>query len=233
VAGGVLLALGWAAPAAALHQRNAVWETRRSLWADAVEKAPRNARAWLSLAYAALHENQLAESVRLNERALALAGGNVNLELQILRNLGAGQLLLGQVDAAEATFRRGVNTGYWDADILNNLAVTLMEKKKLDEAEVYARRAIAVEPAKGEAWNTLGELALKKGSIAEALQLFERSISLDPDVEVRHYNRGLALLRLGQREQACAIWSRLRADHDPGLRRNLVLAIRGECGVRR
>lgn len=232
-AAGVVLGLAWAAPAAALHQRNAVWETRRSLWTDSVEKAPHNARAWLSLAYAALQEAQLEESVRLNQRALALARGNVNLELQILRNLGAGQLLLGQVDAAEVTFRYGVNTGHWDADILNNLAVTLIEKKKYDEAEIYARRATAVDPAKGEAWNTLGELALRRQQFEEALRLFEHSISLDPDVEVRHYNRGIALLRLGRREQACAIWTRLRADRDPGLRRNLVSALRGECQGRR
>lgn len=220
-AGGAVLALLWAAPAAALHGRNGVWETRRALWVDSAAKSPRKARPHLSLAYAALMEGRYQESIDANQHALALAGRDVSMQLQIYRNLGASQLLLGKADDAEATLRRAVDAGHWDADILNNLAVVLIEKRKLDEAETYARRAVTVEPGKGEGWNTLGEITLRRGNPAEALKLFERSSALDPDVQVRHYNRGLAMAMMGRVPEACAVWARVNPAGDPGLQQNL------------
>ena len=232
VAGAVLVASTWTVLAVTVHLRNAVWETRRSLWSDAVEKAPGNGRAWLALAYAALAEGSVAESVMLNQRALTLAAGQVGLELQILRNLGVGQILLGRVDEAVATFRHAASLRRRDPDILNNLAYALMMKGEIQEAEALARQAIAVAPSKGEAWNTLGEIKLKRSENEEALHLFEKAISLDPDVALRHFNRGVALLRLDQRAQACAIWARIR-DRDPGLRRKVAQAWLENCGAGR
>ncbi len=218
------VAVAWVAPAAALHERNAVWETRRSLWSDAVSKSPLKARDHMSLAYAALHEGKLEESVRVNLVALQLCGDDAVLEVQIRRNLGAAYVLLGLLDEAEATFRRALAKDPHAADILNNLAVTLYQKRELDEAEVVARRAIAASPVRGEGWNTLGEVKLLRGEVEEALRLFERSIQLDPDVPVRHFNRGAAIGMLGRRDEACAIWANVDPANDAGLRTRLVRA---------
>ncbi len=221
LAGTALVAALWAASAWALHRRNAVWETRRALWTDCVEKSPRKARAWLSLAYADLAENRLEHSVAANRIALSLAGDDLGVRLQVYRNLGATLVLLGRVGEAEAVLRSAVDAGHWDADLLNNLAVVLIEERRLDEAEGFARRAATISPGKGEAWNTLGEIALRRGDAAGALRLFEHSIRLDPDVAVRQYNRGLALAVLGRVGEACAIWRTVQTSGDPGLARNL------------
>ncbi len=221
LAGIALVASAWVGAAYALHRRNAVWETRRALWTDCVEKSPRKARAWLSLAYADLAENRLRESVAANRIALSLAGDDVGVQVQIYRNLGAALALLGRADEAEAVLRSAVDAGHWDADLLNNLAVVLIEQGRLEEAAGFARRATTISPEKGEAWNTLGEIALRRGDAAGALRLFDHAIALDPDVPARVFNRGLALAALGRAREACALWRTIQTAGDPGLARNL------------
>ncbi len=216
-----VVAVAWAAPAVALYRRNAAWETRRALWTDCVEKSPRKARAWLSLAYADLAENRLPQAEAANRIALSLAGADMGVRLQIYRNLGATLVLLGRVGEAEGVLREAVDSGYWDADVLNNLAVVLIEERKLADAEGFARRATTISPEKGEAWNTLGEIALRRGDAAGALRLFDHAVRLDPDVAVRQYNRGLALAVLGRVGEACDLWRSLRTAGDPGLAQNL------------
>jgi len=220
-AAAAVLAVTWAAPAAALYRRNAVWETRRALWTDSVEKSPLKGRVHLSLGYAALQEGKLEESVQMNSVALKLVGNDLGLELQILRNLGAGYVLLGRLDEAESVLRAAAAKGHWDADVLNNLAVTLAAKRNLDEAETFAKRATMAQPERGEGWNTLGEIKLRRGKAVEALQLFEHSIQLDPDIPARHFNRGLALAALGRVAEACALWATLVPGNDTGLRINM------------
>jgi tetratricopeptide (TPR) repeat protein len=229
-----LVALLWASPALATWQRNAVWETQRALWTDAVAKRPDNARAWLSLAHGAMMEGNLEESVRLNQEALKHAD-RVEMKLQIIRNLGAGQLLLGRPREAEKTLRYGVQLGQWDADLLNNLAATLAELGNLEEAEGYARRATQVSPMKSEGWATLADIAMRRGDPATALPLFEHSLALDPDVVLRHYNRAVALLRLGRSAEACATFRRIagtkEATRDPQLRSRLGVALQDPACV--
>ncbi len=215
------VALAWAPSAAALAARNGVWETRRALWTDCVSKSPLKARVHLSLGYAALQEGRFGECVESNELARSLTRGDVGMELQILRNLGACYVLLHRLDEAEAVLRSAVDKGYWDADIMNNLAVTLIQKNDLGGAESVARRAIAVAPGKGEAWNTMGEILLRRERAADALPYLEQAIALDPDVPVRHFNRALAIATLGRVPEACAIWGRLAPGTDAGLRLNV------------
>jgi protein O-mannosyl-transferase len=228
VVAAAVVAAAWALPAAALHARNAVWETQRSLWTDASLKSPNNPRVWLSLAHAAMMEGNLEESVRTNLEALRHAT-RVDMQIQILRNLGAGQLLLGRTAEADATLRRAVAMAPYEADLLNNLAATLAEEGHLDEAESFARRATESEPNKSEGWATLGDIAMRRGDPARALPFFEHSLALDPDVPLRHYNRAVALLRLGRAAEACRVFRQIAtlpvARRDPQLRSRLGAAL--------
>jgi len=200
-----------------------------------VEKVPENPRAWMSLGYAAMVEGNLEESVRIYQRALEVDAATRGrrrdqskpIRLQILRNLGGSQVLLGRYAEAEATLREAVAIGPDEADVLNNLAAALESVGRLDEAEVFARRASLVSPMESEGWATLGAIRLRRGDAAAALPFLDRAVELAPDVPMRHYNRAVALLRLGRREEACGVLLSLDPGTDPALAPRLAELLRG------
>jgi len=223
------VAVGWAAPAAALYRRNAVWETAGAFWEDVVAKSPAKARGYMSLSYVAMGQGNLEEAIRLGNVALQLVRPQGPLYVPLLRNLGGIYLLLGRPYDAEVLLRRALEKDDAAVEILTNLAIALAMKRDLDEAERVAARAVALAPSRAEGWNTLGRVKLARGLAQEALPMFERSIQLDPDLATPRGNLGAALAALGRREEACAAWAAVDVGRDPRLRTNLARA-RAEQG---
>jgi protein O-mannosyl-transferase len=198
-----LTAAVWLALAGSLHARNAVWETRRALWSDAVAKVPDNPRAWANLALAASQEGRAEEAVRLYRQALPLAEQEPVVLIRLLGNLGIELARLGRLEEAEQALRRAVTIQPWPT-LRNDLAAILTVRGKLDEAEALLRAVLADAPDQGEALTSLGKLRLMRGDPASALPLLDRAVALDPDVPVRHLLRARALAGQGRRAEACA-----------------------------
>lgn len=210
-----LAAASWAVPAAALHARNAAWESPRALFEDCVYKSPWNPRAWLSLGHALATEGKLDEAEQAYQRALPLAAADPAMTAQISRNLAFGYLGQGRIDEAESVLTKALSAGAQDADLLANLAVAKLYRGQFDEADRLARRAVAIMPDRPEAWNVLGEVALHQGRPTEALERFQEALRLDPGPELRRFNVGKALAALGREREACKIWSTVSAAGEP------------------
>jgi tetratricopeptide (TPR) repeat protein len=223
-AAGAAAVLGWVAPAAALHRRNAVWESPRAFWEDVVAKGPGKARGYVNLASVALAEGRPEEAERLLGMALGLAHPLDPVRVAALFALGATHLVLGRTDEAVATLRQALDRDPSSADGLVNLATALATRRELEEAERVAARAVAVAPGRGAAWNALGRVKLARGRAEEALPLFERAAVLDPGVPSPRFNRGAALAALGRREEACAAWAAIDPGRDPRLQASLARA---------
>jgi Flp pilus assembly protein TadD len=199
----LLTVAAWLLLAGLLHARNAVWETRRALWTDAVAKVPENPRAWANLALAASQEGRAEEAVRLYRQALPLAEGEPVVLVRLLGNLGIELARQGRLEEAEQALRRAVAIQPWPS-LQNDLAAILMVRGRLDEAEALLGAILARAPDQGEALASLGKLRLMRGDPAGALPLLDRAVALDPDVPLRHYLRARALAGLGRRPEACA-----------------------------
>ncbi len=232
VTGAALVLAVWAALAVAVHRRNGVWETKRALWADAIEKARCGPRAHLSLGFAYREQRRYPEAIEEYRKGLACPGTSPAIELMLLRNLGAALIwsdrhdeaiqVLGEAEARDAT----------DSDILTNLAVAWLGKGDVSRADSYARRAIAAANDPGYALNVLGMVQMRQGDLASARASFERAVAHDPDVGVRSFNLGKVLDAQGDARAACAAWQRaMRARLDDGTRRQVARALATRCSV--
>lgn len=198
-----LTAATWLLLAGLLHARNAVWETRRALWTDAVEKVPGNPRAWSNLALAASQEGRAEEAIRRWEQAIPLAEGEPVVLVRLLGNLGLELARAGRLEEAERTLRRAVAIQPWP-DLQNGLAEVLTVRGRLDEAEALLAEVLAREPDQGEALASLGRLRLMRRDPAGALPLLDRAVARDPDQPGRHVLRARALAGTGRRPEACS-----------------------------
>jgi tetratricopeptide (TPR) repeat protein len=216
-AGPALVAAAWLGCAALLHARNAVWETRRALWADAVEKAPRNPRAWNNLAAAALDEGRWAEAVEVLRLGLPRVSGDAAVIARMHANLGGALMHLGRHREAERTLAEAAAIFPWDAVLSEYRALNLIALGRLEEAEAVARRLTAGHAPQPAALAVLGRLALARGDAAGALALLDEAIALDPDPAAPYLHRALAMGRLGRRGEACLHLRLVGARRDPAL----------------
>lgn len=77
---------------------------------------------------------------------------------------------------------------------------------RLDEAEREYRRAIEIRPAFSEAHSDLGQLLARTGRFEEAISEFDRALSnmLYKEPYVARCNKGLAIVRMGRRDEGIA-----------------------------
>jgi Flp pilus assembly protein TadD len=219
VAAGAALLTLWGALALALHRRNAAWTTRLALWEASVAEAPDKARVRLSLGFALREQRRYPEAIAHYRSGLRSARGDVQMELQLLRNMGAALIWSGRLDDALSTLRQALAKAPDEPDILTNLAVTQLGRRELAAAEEYARRAVQSSAGQGDAWNVLGAVLVERGDLSGAQQALERAVSLDPDAAVRAFNLGRVYAAQGRIADACGAWRKAAVLRmDPGLR---------------
>lgn len=140
------------------------------------------------------------DGVTLYEATLRYAPGSV----RALINLGEARQRLGQLDRAEAAYRRAleVDPGAWTPH--NNLGALYADQGRSDLAEQAYRRGLALAPGVGAAHNNLGNLYRAQRRPVEAIAEFERALALNPSDAAAHNNLGLALLDVGRPDEAKA-----------------------------
>jgi Flp pilus assembly protein TadD len=205
-----VLALGLCAAAGvALFQRNAVWETRVSLWRDAVAGSPTKARAHENLGHALYLAGDLRGAAAEYRAALRFgADGTVPMP-KLLNNVGASLMEMGRLDEAAAFLSHALTIAPDDVRLLNNLAMTRLWKGELDAALATARRAVALFPGDPGAHNALGQILQKRGDQAGAAEQFALEASLNPDLALQLRSAATAQERAGDVAAACGSWGRL------------------------
>ena len=94
--------------------------------------------------------------------------------LDFLNTLGVAYGEAGQLDLAEATFRKLLKRKPGFVDALVNLAKSLEKQEKLDEARQRYERALAIEPAFPKLAANLAKVCSQRGETARARALLER-----------------------------------------------------------
>ena len=130
--------------------------------------------------------------------------------------LGVGQLRLGQLDRAEASFRHlvAVQPGSWNGHY--HLGMLALRRRHFDVAERELRRALDREPSAFWSLRDMGVLRLRQGRSAEALASFDRAATARPDDPLIHVYRMHALEALGRLQEADEEYARYLQDHTHG-----------------
>lgn len=122
--------------------------------------------------------------------------------------LGAAQIALGDVTAAEASYLRACECNPRFAEAFYNLGNVLKKQMRHAEAIRAYRRALDVKPGYTAALNNLGTSLMETGAIEESISTFRRAVEIQPDFAVALNNLGNALRAADQADQAVSAYRR-------------------------
>ncbi len=169
---------------AATYQRNQVWKTDLTLWADAAEKSPKKARPLTNLGLALEESGDFQRAEQLYRQALAI---NPNYDIA-LNNLGKTLHQQGQLDSARVYYERALAVKPKFINALYNLGTLWQATGHLDQAESLYKQILALNPNEAGTLNNLGNLWREKGDPGQAIGFYRRAIVATSEI---------ALLNLG------------------------------------
>ncbi len=124
-------------------------------------------------------------------------------------NLGNILLSDGQVDPAIEAYERSLELAGDQpeaASPLNNLSTIYRKQGRLAEAEAACRKALTLVPDFAEGWYNLSQLLMDRGAIEEGVLANSRAVALWPS-HLQARNQVIrALVLLGERERAAALY---------------------------
>lgn len=125
------------------------------------------------------YHNDFEAAKRYFTAALAADPGNLNA----LGNLGNTWMKLGNLDSAEACYRKGLDLDPKNLIALNNLGALLFKRQRYEEAARYLWKAMELWPEDVEAYFNLANTLLVCNDIPQAVKLMRRIMALaDPGV---------------------------------------------------
>lgn len=124
------------------YQRNQVWDSEKTLWKDAVEKSPKNARALMNYGLTLMNENKLQKAKRMYDRAYEL---NPNYNY-LLVNMAILYNSLGKKDSAEYLYKRAIKLTPNHHVPNYYYGRHLFKQNKLQDAHYYASKAVSIVP---------------------------------------------------------------------------------------
>ena len=172
---------------AATWQRNKVWKTDETLWADVAQKSPKNGRGLMNYGLSQMSRGRYAEARDLFNRAAEILPNYSFLEV----NLGVVSNALQNPVEAERHFQRALSLDEKQPVAHRLYALFLLDHTRGPEAIVHLRRALALSPGELDSRHLLmaiyagrGETQALQALVGETLQM----TSSDPDAQA--YARG-------------------------------------------
>ena len=188
---------------AGTYIRNLAWQSEKSLWEDAVAKAPNSGRAWHNLAlshYAPA--GRFKEAILLYRKALTLEKNNIHQESLIYSNMAASFYYLGD-------YRQAAQ--YWTKALVNRrtnpkakylLCLALIRMGDYETASKNLEKLAARYPQKAEVLNLSGILAVLQGNHSKGLAYYKRCFRLKSRLPAVLVNAGAACSLSGNFQQA-------------------------------
>jgi Flp pilus assembly protein TadD len=205
----------------ATHQRNQIWRSEETLWADVVAKSPANGRAWMNYGLTQMAKGEYAAAKGHFEHAATLVPNYATLEI----NQGIVEGELGDDAAAERHFRRAL-TLRPDVNAHLLYARWLVKRGRAPEALPHAREARRLSPASADARALASGLEVALGTAgsrtwpdyksafeagleatrtrdwSKAIEANRAALARDPRSADAWNNLGWALAQLGFRDEA-------------------------------
>jgi tetratricopeptide (TPR) repeat protein len=112
------------------------------------------------------------------------------------------QIEKNQMDQAEHSLRKAVESDPKFAAAANDLGVLLMQQKRYPEAEPFLRQAVAADPKFINALLNLGMTLNRLGRYSEAVAPLRETLRLEPRLTLAHIHLGIALVETEHYDEA-------------------------------
>ncbi|MGA2330435.1 MAG: tetratricopeptide repeat protein [Syntrophales bacterium] len=176
------------------YERNRVWKSEYTLWADCLRKSPNKPRPLNAYGKAIADAGNASEALRYYNRAI-----EINPRFFIAyENRGNAKAKLGDYGGAIADYEETLRINPYHADGHYNLGNALAHQGKMVEAVTHLKEAVRIRPRVAEYQNNLGYVLALLGKEDEAITHFREAIRLKPDLADAHNNLGSALLSRGE-----------------------------------
>lgn len=178
------------------HQAGQLAEAEM-IYRQILEVDPQNAVTLNLLGALCLQQKRLPEAIQH-----LTASTDLVPDASAFNNLGGAYLAAGQLDPAEAAFRKALELASDIAKYHFDLGTCLKQKAVPDEAVTCFQAAIRLKPDFIQAMNNLGTTLTALGVPNEAAEVFRRALAIKPDYANARNGLGNALLDLGQTQAA-------------------------------
>jgi tetratricopeptide (TPR) repeat protein len=227
VAFGALLILGMGM---GTYLRNLTWGTPKTLWEDAMTKAPHSHRPLHNLAWAYYEKiGDDGTAMSLYQKALRMDKNNRVQQSLTLNNIAS-------IYYKHGDYRRAAE--HWQAAVddyprfkvgFYRCALAFYRAGDRARALDYLDRILTSEPNSRDALNLKGKISLSNGSVSEALACFKKVVQLSPRNAQALLNLGAAFNLAGDYRKAKLILKTALAE-DPGNRLIMVWLV--DTGIR-
>jgi Flp pilus assembly protein TadD len=123
-------------------------------------------------------------------------------------DLGRELRLAGDLEGAEAAFRRAIALDPKAFPPLLGLGLTLKAQGRLAETAEAVRRAIRADPTSADAFNNLGNVLGALGRSTPALMAYRAALRRDPNHAEAWSNLGVLLRKLGRSQESLGAFER-------------------------
>jgi tetratricopeptide (TPR) repeat protein len=179
--------------AVATYERNSIYHSHVTLWAEVVKNSPNKRRAHENYGQALSSEGYYVEAAKEFKTVMSLPDdGSVPMR-DLYREIGVVDFRRGLFNDAIIAWQTGLRYAPNDPSLLNNLSIVYMQTGRYDEAAAAAQAALLGNPTMPQALNTMGQVYLIKKDYDKAVEYFLKAVDHEPDVPARYWNAALAL----------------------------------------
>jgi tetratricopeptide (TPR) repeat protein len=199
IASGILLLLVLTS-AVLTYERNKVWASEYTLWADCLKKSPNKPRPLCNYGKALADAGNASEALTYYDKAI-----NLNHRFYAAYyNRGNAKVKLGDYEGAVHDYEETLRINPSFSDAYYNLGNALAHQGNMAKAVAQLEGAVRLRPRSAEYQNNLGYVLALQGKEEEAMTHFREAIRLKPDLADAHNNLGNALFHQGRLEEAVA-----------------------------
>jgi tetratricopeptide (TPR) repeat protein len=183
--------------------RNLAWATERSIWEDAIKKAPTMTRPYHNLAWGHYERRgQLDAAMKLYQKALELMKHNNQGRSMVLNNMANLHYRKGNFGKACEFWEMALKLNQNNATFEYRLAMGLTRTGDLKKAMVYVEKILRKYPSHRNSLYQKGVILLKLKKADEALVYFRKALKLNPNDTATLTNIGISCRLLGYPDRA-------------------------------
>jgi tetratricopeptide (TPR) repeat protein len=161
--------------------RNQVWHTEKTLWTDAVLKAPNSMRAFLDLAYTYESEGNLQTAFRLNQEALGKISPTHNtFTVNAYNSMGNIMRKMGRYQNALYWFDEGLKVDENNKDILFKKFLTQQAAGHQAEAKQTLTTLLKQDPQNTRALLDLGNIEIQEAHPENGMETLRKALLISP-----------------------------------------------------